>query len=199
MHAYLKRFWMHAVGVSLIGASVWYWVSLQGTPEYIALRGARILFEDPDAAKGMPWQPDELRALKIDEKTAEKTLKMIYTNFTGKGKLLRGSEFHKVVGKDTLVVSVVDEDGAVVQVPITVINQDGKGVMQFGDLILTARLYCYEQQKQRFGPDADKSVLNKISEMLFDLGIAGYYDISYNSMEPWKSYEPAANPTVASN
>ncbi len=179
--------------------SVGYWFHMQGTPQYVAMRGARALFEDPGMAEGMPWQTDEFRAIKLDEAKALNALQIVHSEFLQGAQIVDGGEFHKVTGKDAYFVRVATPEGAIVEVPLTVIDQDGKGVMQFGDLIVTARLYYYEAHKARGGDPADKSVLNAISNRLVELGIPGYFNIAFNELEPWKSYEPAKTPTVASN
>jgi hypothetical protein len=188
---------MHATGLVLVVCAVGYWIHLQGTPAYVAMRGARALFEDASAARGLPWQADEARALGYDDEKAFETLKMVRSEFTAGAEIVDGGEFLKVTGKDAYIVKVRTKSGDVVDVPIVVIDQAGRGVIQLGDLILAARVFYFEEQKR--GKGASEDVLNPFSEKLTALGIEGYYDVPFNRIEPWKKYDASGAEAIASN
>ena len=187
---------MHATAVVLVVCSLGYWVHLQGTPEYVAMRGARALFENPDSAHGLPWQPDEMKELGLSDDKAVEVLKMIRSNFTSGATIVSG-EFLKVTGKDAYVVKVKAANGAVVDVPVVVIEQNGKGVIMLGDLVLSARYFYFESQRQKSG--ASEVVLNDFSQKLTALGVKGYYDGPFGRLEAWKSYDQTGAEVVVSN
>ena len=179
---------MHATGVVLVACAVTYWFRLQGTPAYVAMRGAQALFSDPSRADGLPWQPDEMKALGYDNEKAVAVLKAVQAEFLKGAKLETGGEFLQVTGKDGYIAKVRTPDGKVVDVPIVVIDQSGRGVIQLSDLLASARVYYFEVARN--DPSANESVLNSFSERLIALGIEGYYDVPFDEIQKWKNYEP---------
>lgn len=187
---------MHATGLVLVACSVGYWVWLQGTPAYIAMRGAEAVFADPDAADGLPWQIEEVRVLGYNDKKAVETLEMIREEYLQGAELVSGGEFLKVVGKDAYMAKVRTPEGKIIDVPVVVIDQNGRGIVQLSDLISAARIYYYERERIEKG--AGKDVLNGFSQKLVASGLAGYYDVPFDKIQPWREYGSSTE-EVASN
>jgi len=182
---------MVAAGLIVIAAALTYWRGLQATPEYVSLRGARVLFEDVDLARGLPWQTDELEELGIGEEKAIYVLGEMKRTYLPNARMVGKGRYVAVKGKDAYVFDVEVEPGVVVTAAVTVISQDGKGYLQLGDLILTYRNVIYAAaRKSSPSGEADRSCLNGASRMLIDNGVPGYWDMTHNRFEPWPIVEP---------
>ena len=182
---------MVAAGLTVIAAALIYWRGLQATPEYVALRGARALFENVDMARGLPWQTDEFDELGISEEKAIYVLREMKKQYLSDARIVGKGRYLTIKGKDAYVFDVEVKPGVVVTSAVTVINQDGKGYLQLGDLILTYRNVIYAAaRKTSPSGEADRTCLNGASQMLIDNGVPGYWDMTHNRFEPWPIVEP---------
>jgi hypothetical protein len=182
---------MVAAGLMVIAAALLYWRGLQSTPEYVASRGARALFEDNGLVQGLPWQPDELGLLGIDEKKAQFVLGEIKRGYLNGARTVNKGRFVEVKGNDAYVFDVEVEPGLVVSAAVVVITEDGKGYVQFSDLVATYRNVIYAAERERSpSGTADRSCLNGVSQILIDNGVGRYFDFTHNAFLDWPIVEP---------
>lgn len=182
----LKRYWAVFLGVLVTGGAVAYWVDLQGRPEYVAARCARALFSDPEGLRGVPWQIDEMEALGITEDQAVGALVEIKRRYLPDARIASFIEFYDQTGKDSMHVKVEAKPGVFVTVPISVINEGGRGVVQYGDLVMAYRYVIMKASAPGVeGIPDDRMILNGVSDILFSKGIPGYYNLKHGEIEPW--------------
>lgn len=187
MHGLVKRFWMHALGVCVIVAAVTYWVRLQGTPRYVALRGANALYGG-GSPSGLEFHPDELRQLGLSQSEAAKVLERIHDAYMPDVRIVSEPEFRSQPGKDLLSFEVEVMPGVRGAAVVEVINENGRGLLMFGDLVASYRACLYRLDVDGVDRERNFEALNGIRKILISEGVNGYWDISRNRYEAWPEY-----------
>lgn len=187
MHSLVKRFWMHALGVCVIIAVVVYWARLQGTPRYVALRGANALYGS-GSPSDLSFHPDELRELGLTQSEAAEVLERIRATYMPETHVVSEPEFRVQPGKDLLSFEVEVTPGVRGAAVVEVISENGRGLLMFGDLVASYRACLYRLDVEGRDRERNFEALNGIREILLSSGVKGYWDITRNRYEAWPEY-----------
>lgn len=189
MHGLVKRFWMHALGVVVIAVAVVYWVRLQGTPRYVALRGANALYGSGPLS-GLEFHPDELKELGLSQAEAADLLERIRSTYLPDARIVSEPEYREQPGKDLLTFEVEVAPGIRGRGVVEVISENGRGLLMFGDLVSSYRACLYRLEVEGAAREQNFEALNGIRSILLSSGVDGYWDISRNRFEKWPEYTP---------
>ena len=187
MHSVVKRFWMHALGACVIVAAVVFWLRLQGTPRYVALRGANALYGGWSPS-GLEFHPDELRELGLSQDEAAALLERIRKAYMADARIVSEPEYREQPGKDLLTFQVEVAPGVRGQGVVEVINENGRGLLMFGDLVASYRACLYRLEVEGEARERNFEALNGIRQILLSSGVDGYWDITRNRFEKWPEY-----------
>jgi hypothetical protein len=178
---------MHALGVCVIVAAVVYWVRLQGTPRYVALRGANALYGG-GSASSLEFHPDELDQLGLTQAEAGEVLQRIHEAYMPNARIITEPEFRKQPGKDLLSFEVEVAPGVRGTAVVEVINENGRGLLMFGDLVSSYRACLYRLEVEGAQREKNFEALNGIRKILVSEGVNGYWDITRNRLDEWPEY-----------
>ena len=178
---------MHALGLCVIAGALWFWLRLQGTPRYVALKGANALFGggSPDS---LPLHEGELAELGVSKEHACDILEKIQHNYLPGAKIVSEPEFRAQPGKDVLAFQVEVRPGQVARTAVEVIDEDGRGVVMFGDLVASMRAALYYAAEAADEPGPYYDAINGISDLLVAEGVEGYWDMANNRLSNWPKY-----------
>lgn len=180
------------LGLTLAGIAFWHW--LQGTPEYVAVRAADILVADPGGVVGLPLQKDDLAGMGISAEQGAAALKKLKDRFLPEARIVSSGKYLVQPGKNGYLFKVEVSPGTVIDATLPVIDDNGKGVIQFGDLVMVYRSLI--SRSGGSGTALERAKLDEASRILVESGIKGYYDLSHNQIEPWPTYGPSADPVA---
>lgn len=187
MHSPVKRFWMHGVGLCLIVVAVVAWTRLQASPRYVVQRAANAIY-GTGSLQAIDFHPDELRELGLTHSEAVAILKEIRTQYVPDARIASRPEFRKQPGRDVLSFRAEMRPGVFVDAALEVIDENGRGVLLFGDLVSSYRASLYRADAEGAAREQNFEALNGIRKVLIDSGVDGYWDISRNRLDAWPEY-----------
>ncbi len=187
MHSPVKRFWIHGVGLCLIVVAVLAWTRLQASPRFVVLRAANTIYGS-GSVEAIEFHPDELRELGLTHSEAVAILKKIRAQYVPDARMVSQPEFRKQPGRDVLSFRAEMRPGVFVDAALEVIDDDGRGVLLFGDLVSSYRASLYRAEVKGPAREQNFEVLNGIRRILIESGVDGYWDIARNRLDAWPEY-----------
>jgi hypothetical protein len=178
---------MPTVGVCLTAVGVVYWLRLQASPRFVVLRAANAIY-GTGSLDAVEFHPDELQELGLDHDEAVAILRRIREQCLPDVRMASAPEFRKQPGRDVLSFRAEMRPGVFVDAVIEVIDEDGRGVLLFGDLVSSYRASLYRAEATGAAREQNFAALNGIREILIGSGVKGYWDITRNRFDAWPQY-----------
>lgn len=189
VYGLLKFVWIPIACVAAAVAALVYWARLQGTPAYVAMHATEAMYGD-GSFEGLPLQPNELEELGMTEAKALEVLAKIKKDFLPTVRIVDDPIYHKKPGKDAMAVTVEVCPGFSAPTSVEVIEEDGRGILSFSDLVASYRAAIYRSASGTLDKGATMRTMNEMRDLLIEAGSKGYWDISKNTLQPWPEYAP---------